>query len=462
MKFEDIIYFFDNIVLIYVAIMFFVFFIFVISSALSFDKHIKFRGFINNFNLDYNADYIPVSLLVPAYNEEVTICKTIESLLATDYKQYEIIIINDGSTDSTFEVIEQKYKLKHIYKPMKRSIETKDILSVYKGEVNNVFITVINKVNGGKADALNVGINYAKYPIFITIDADSILEKGAVRNIIVPFMKNKKTIAVGGNIRIANAFTIENGVVTKIDTPKGLIIPFQMIEYFRAFLTNRMTWNILNMNLIISGAFGAFRKRDVINVGGYKNNTVGEDMELVMRLHKKFIENKEEYYISYAPDANCYTQAPETLKGLKVQRRRWQRGLIHSMSLHKNLFLNRRWLLAKLYFILFEMITPIIEVVGMIIILLSFIFKIINLKFVLCYYGFIIIYSLAISISAILLQVYAFKEDINKKVIARLMIISIFEGIGYRQFLTLYRASAFIGYKKNKYKWGTIKREKQN
>lgn len=462
MSLNNIIILLDSIALVYIIIMFMVFFIFVLFSTIKFKKHLKAKNSISNFELNNLQDSIPVSLLVPLYNEEVTIVDTINSLLSIDYREYEIIAINDGSSDNSSLKVINEYNLKKIYKPMKKSIQTNEVVDVYKGIYKNRSITLINKVNGGKADALNVGINYCKYPIFVAIDADSVLESKSIKNIIAPFMKNKSTIAVGGNIKISNNITIKNGRITKIDSPKKLIVCFQIIEYLRSFMTNRMTWDILSMNLIISGAFGAFSKKAVIDVGGYKRNTIGEDMELVMRMHKYYLEKKEQYSISYAPDAICYTQAPDKFKGLKTQRRRWQVGLIHCMSIHKSLFLDKRWFLAKVYFLLFEMITPIIELFGMFIMLLSFILGIINLEFLLFYYGMIIVFGVAISTASILLESYVYKDFINTKVILKLIFLSIFEAIGYRQVVSIYRISAFIGYKKNKHKWGTITRRKNN
>lgn len=457
---ENIVFIIDNIVLIYMGILCSIFFGFIISSAIEFSKKIKERSISEIFDFNNPNDYTPVSLLVPCYNEEITICDTINSLLCSEYNEYEIIVISDGSTDNSLDIIIDEYNLKKVYKPMRKSIETNEVLNVYKGIYNNRQITLIDKENGGKADALNVGINYSKYPIFVAIDADSILERQSIKKIITPFMKNRKTVAVGGNVKISNHVTIKDGLITNIDTPKKLILSFQVIEYLRAFLANRMTWDILNMNLIISGAFGAFNKKVVVDLGGYRSNTVGEDMELVMRIHKHFIENEEEYYISFASDANCFTQAPDNLKGLKTQRRRWHIGLIQSMSIHKSMFIDKKWLLAKLYFILFEMITPIIEIFGMIIIVISFFLGIVNFKFLLMYGFMIFLYGFVISLSSIMLEVYAFRENITTKVILKLVLISLFEPIGYRQLLSVYRILAFIGYNKYKNKWGTIKRNK--
>ncbi|MGM9988064.1 MAG: glycosyltransferase [Bacillaceae bacterium] len=460
MSVNEFIYSLNNIVIIYLVILCLSSFILVILSSLSFYHYLKTKNFIQEFKDDNALDYVPVSLLVPAYNEEITICSTIDSLLSLDYHQYEIIIINDGSVDETANVVKSTYDLQPVYKPMKVSIKTKEVVSIYKGKKGNVFITLINKINGGKADSLNVGINYAKYPLFVAIDADSILKRDSLEKIVIPFMKNEKTVAVGGNIKLANFVTIKNGEIVHIQKPKGFLIPFQILEYLRAFLTNRMAWNVVNMNLIISGAFGAFNKKVVIDAGGYKTDTVGEDMELVMRLHKKFLKSKEEYYISFVPDAICYTQAPDTLKGLKIQRRRWQIGLIHSMAIHKSMFTDKKWFLAKMYFLFFELITPIIELFGMVLIVIAFLLNVINVEFLLLYCFMIFVYGLAISNVAILLEVYAF-DKIDRKKVKKLFLLAPFEAFGYRQLVSLYRISAFIGYRKNKYKWGSIQRKQQ-
>lgn len=448
----------DNIALIYMSMICVIFFIFIISAVLEFSKQIKEKSINEIFEFDNPIDYTPISLLVPAFNEEVTICDTIDSLLCSEYSKYEIIIISDGSTDNSCNLVKDRYNLKKIYKPMKKSIETKEILNVYKGIYKNIEIILIDKENGGKADALNVGINYSQYPLFVAIDADSVLDKSSLKKIIEPFMKNRKVVAVGGNIKISNHVKIKDGVITNIENPKKLIVSFQVIEYLRAFLANRMTWGKLNMNLIISGAFGAFNKKVVIDVGGYRNDIIGEDMELVMRIHKYFLKKKEEYYISFAPAANSYTQAPDSLKGLKTQRVRWQIGLIQSMLIHKTMFLAKEWFLAKVYFLLFEMITPIIELMGFIIIILSLILKIINLKFIILYFFMILVYGTALSLTSIMLEVYAFKQNITARILWKLILISLIESIGYRQIISIYRIIAFIRYRKYKNRWGTIKR----
>lgn len=462
MELENLIIMLDWIAILYVILFNLITFIYIVSSSINFSRNIKLKKFEENLQINNKRYYPPVSLIVPAYNESLTICDTIESLAILDYKQYEIIIVSDGSTDESIEIIKNKYKLKEVYRPTKINIETKKVNKVYMGSYMGRKIILIDKENGGKADALNVGINYSSYPIFVAIDADSILVKDSLRKIIDPFMRNRKVVAVGGNIKISNHLKISGGKIEHIENPRKFIVSLQIIEYMRSFLTNRVAWNMLNMNLIISGAFGAFNKQVVIDVGGYDSKTVGEDMELVMRIHKHFIEKDEKYYIMYSTDANCYTQAPESFKSLKSQRRRWQVGLIHCMGIHRKMFLNGKWLLAKLYFLGFEMITPIVEVIGIITITISFILGIINLEFLMVYYFMIIIYGLAVSVAAILMELYVYKEHVNKKLLIKLMILSIFEPISYRLLISIYRISAFLGYKKNKHKWGNIKRVKNN
>ncbi len=451
----------ENILLVYIVILFSFIFIGCLSSFILFNKQQVFKLFYTDSRIE-SHDEIPVSLLVPAYNEEVTIIQTINSLSHLDYKQFEIIVINDGSRDGTLKKIMEHYQLTKVYKPMRKQIETKEVVGVYQGKIGAVELLVIDKINGGKADTLNMGINYSKYPIFITIDADSILEVNSLKNIISPFMENRKTVAVGGNIKIANNLFIRNGRILEKATPKGYVVCHQISEYIRTFLTTRMMWDLINMNLIISGAFGAFNKRVVIDVGGYKCDTIGEDMELVMRIHKKFLKGKEEYYIKYAPNAYCYTQAPDRLKGLKIQRRRWQMGLIQSLITHKELFLSWNWFLAKMYYFLFELITPIVEVLGLAISILGVLFGFLDFDYIIRLYLLILAYNFVVTIFAIFLELYSFKEETNGKIILKLIVLSTVENIGYRQLVTLYRFTAFINYKKNKHQWGSIQRKSHN
>jgi biofilm PGA synthesis N-glycosyltransferase PgaC len=267
---------------------------------------------LNNI-INYDKD-LKISIIVPAYNEEITIIETIESLVNVNYKDYEIIIVDDESEDNTSEKVIKHCNLQKIERFIINKIKTKPIKSIYEGVYKDVPIILVKKENGGKADSLNVGVNVSDYPWFICIDADSILQEDALQKIVQPIIEDTRVIALGGAIMINNGAIIENGKVKRYDMPKSVLASLQAIEYNRTFLASRIMFDKLNANLIISGAFGAFRKDVVIATGGYEPSTRGEDMELVIKLHKFCIDNKIDYIMKYVPDTICWTQAPEKLR----------------------------------------------------------------------------------------------------------------------------------------------------
>lgn len=267
---------------------------------------------LNNI-INYDKD-LKISIIVPAYNEEITIIETIESLVNVNYKDYEIIIVDDESEDNTSEKVIKHCNLQKIERFIINKIKTKPIKSIYEGVYKDVPIILVKKENGGKADSLNVGVNVSDYPWFICIDADSILQEDALQKIVQPIIEDTRVIALGGAIMINNGAIIENGKVKRYDMPKSVLASLQAIEYNRTFLASRIMFDKLNANLIISGAFGAFRKDVVIATGGYEPSTRGEDMELVIKLHRFCIDNKIDYIMKYVPDTICWTQAPEKLR----------------------------------------------------------------------------------------------------------------------------------------------------
>lgn len=267
--------------------------------------------------------YIPVSILVPAYNEEVTVVETVRSLLALDYKLYEIIVVDDGSSDKTSQVLIDAFHMHPVNRPIRREIQCQKERAIYETTTEKVPITLVSKKNGGKADSLNMGINCARYPYFICMDADSILQYDSLERIVRPVLENDHVVAVGGSVRPANGVVIQKGRVLQYHLPKNLLACMQALEYDRSFLAARILLDKFNGNMIISGAFGLFEKRTVVAVGGYDHNTMGEDMELVVRLHEFCRANRRPYQIKYAADAICWSQAPEKLSDLSKQRKRW-------------------------------------------------------------------------------------------------------------------------------------------
>src|SRR5262245_46626816 len=247
----------------------------------------------------------PVSVLVPGYNEEATIADSVRSMLQLNYPEYEVIVVNDGSRDGTLEALKREFALVPFPEAYRRRVESKPVRGIYR---STIFpnLRVIDKENGGKADALNAGINAARYPLFCGVDADSVLERESLRRVAQPYSEDPTTIAAGGTVRIANGCDVSGGFLVGVGLPRNALALFQIIEYLRAFLFGRMGWSPMNAVLIISGAFGLFRKETVVAAGGYRTDTVGEDMELVVRLHRLHRVRAKPYRITFVPDPICW------------------------------------------------------------------------------------------------------------------------------------------------------------
>ena len=374
-------------VLIEAIIFVYAFSIFIVCLILSIISGIELLKFSNsekitNYDAILSSPFAPaVSIIAPAYNESLTIVENIRALLSLYYPNFEIIIVNDGSKDNTLSKTIEAYELEKVPYVIDYKIECKEILDIYKSKkkaFNN--LTIINKINGGKADALNAGINIAKSPYFIAIDVDSIIDPYAIQKMVLPFLTetDKRVIATGGVIRIANSCKIKDGQLIEINVPEDLLPRFQVIEYNRAFLLGRLAWSRLDGLLLISGALGLFDKEIAIGCGGYLNKTVGEDMEIVVRMRKYMANRNEKYKVVYIPEPLCWTEAPSNLKILGSQRNRWTRGTIDTLSLHKDIFFNPKYgimgMLSYPYWVFFEWLAPIVEASGILYFILTAIF----------------------------------------------------------------------------------------
>ena len=414
-----------------------------------------------------HSTYIPpVSILVPSYNEDKTIVDNVESLLAIEYNEFEVVIINDGSTDGTMETLIKAFELKKIDSPYRKDILTKEIKGIYMSSQKRN-LKVIDKVNGGKADALNAGINVAKYPLFTAIDADSILEKSSLLKVVRPFIDDpKRTVATGGIVRVQNGSKVSNGFIEEVKLSKKALPILQTIEYLRAFLFGRMGWSELNSLLIVSGAFGVFKKSEVLKVGGYTQDTIGEDMELILKVHRQMRKEKKEYKVVFVPDPVCWTQAPEDLKSLRSQRIRWHRGLMDSLLNTKGMLFNPRYgsigFFAFPYYWIIEMIGPVIEILGYFSVIASYFMGILNPSFALMYFTFSVLYGVFLSISAVMLEEYNFMKYDKVRDYLIMIVFAVLENFGYRQLTTWWRLRAFFGYRRKKNSWGNIKRNEFN
>ena len=421
-------------------------------------KKAKFSD-VKLYKESYNM--VPVSILVPAFNEEKIVIESIHSLLNLEYLTYEVIVINDGSNDNTLKNIIKSFHLKKITFPIKSKIQTCTINGVYfNPDYPNLLL--IDKENGGKADALNAGINVSNYPYFVSLDADSLLNSDALVRIAMSFMEYKYTVAVGGIIRVSNGSEVKNGKVVKLALPESRLAVFQIVEYLRAFLVGRTGWSIMNTILIISGAFGAFQKETVIKAGGYTTNTIGEDMDIVVKLHKYMREKKYKYKIAFLPDPICWTQVPEDLGDLYKQRRRWQIGLIDTLKRNKTMMLNPKYgtcgMLALPYFYLFELIAPVVEALGWVFIPLSYFLGILSFQFFIAFLIASTVFGVILSVGALVIEEYTFNKYVKLREFLRLCLYAVIENFSYRQLTVIFRLIAIFGFKKFEHSWEKVMR----
>lgn len=349
----------------------------------------------------------PISVIAPAYNEEATIEQSLRSLLLLNYPRFEVVVVNDGSKDKTVDVMVEKFGLMQAPVVYQQPLQTQKVKALYRS-LDNPDLVVIDKANGGKADAINAGINAARHPLVCVIDADSILEPEALMRAVLPFVESPHTLATGGIIRIVNDCRVESGRVTQIGMPASWLARFQVVEYLRAFLSGRVAMSAFNALLIISGAFGLFRRDAVIEVGGFRHDTIGEDMEIVARLHRHWRDNNRPYRIVFQPDPVCWTEAPETRKILGSQRNRWQRGTCQVLSYHMGMTLRPKYgsvgMFAMPYFLIFEAFGPIIEASGYIVTAVAVAFGLIDVVFAQLLFLSAVVFGAMISLTAVLLE----------------------------------------------------------
>lgn len=408
--------------------------------------------------------YVPVSIVVPAYNEELTVVETVRSLLALDYNVYEIIVVDDGSKDSTSQTLIDAFDMHLIRRPIRRQVDCQPEEFIYGSFNQKVPLTLIRKKNGGKADALNMGINASQYPYFICMDADSVLQYDSLREIVRPVLEDDRVVAVGGSIRPSNNVELEQGRVKRYRLPDNVLACMQVLEYDRSFLAARILFDKFNGSLIISGAFGLFRKETVIACGGYDRSTMGEDMELVVKLHEYCVSNNIPYHIRYATNAICWTQAPERLKDLCTQRKRWHLGLFQSMNRHRRMLANPKYgavsLISYLYFLLYELLSPYIELFGMLTVLLAFCVDLINVPFMILFYAIYAVFGSVLSLTAFFSRIQTIDLKISFMDGVKAVLLCLLEVTCLRFVLAFVRTTAFVGYRKKKLNWGKIQRKK--
>lgn len=439
-----------------------------IISAVETIAYMKKNSFVNYKEILSSTFSPSISIIAPAYNESLNIVENVRSLLSNHYVNYDVIIVNDGSKDDSLEKLIQAYDLIQIDIPINNQIKTKPLRGgVYKS-TNPAFdkLTVVDKENGGKADALNMGLNISKNKYVACIDVDCLLLEDALQKLIKPFLEetDSQVIAAGGVIRIANSCTIKDGKLIDVNFPKRWLEQGQILEYLRAFLLGRMAWSRLNGLLVISGAFGLFDKKIAIEVGGYDTNTVGEDMEIIVRMRRHMQDMKQKYKVAYIPDPLCWTEAPDNYKTFISQRNRWTRGTIETLKKHRKIGFNRKYfslgLLSYPYWFIFERMAPIVEVAGIvyfgILIYFDYVRWDYSLSFILLAYTFSILFSIV----AVISEELTYHQYKKKGMGLKLVIISFLEPIVNHPFVLYSAIKGNIEYYFfKKHEWGTMTRK---
>lgn len=435
-----------------------------IFSALALRKYLRKNSYINYNFLVLSPLSPKISIIAPAFNESKTIIDNVRTLLSLYYNNFEVIIVNDGSTDDTFAKIKEAYELVKVNYYFDYRIPCERIRGVYKSK-NPSFnrLTVIDKNNGGKADSLNAGVNICRSPLFVAIDADSIIEADSILKLIKPFLeeKEKKVIGTGGVIRIVNSCEIEKGFIRKINLPVKILPRLQVLEYTRAFLLGRMAWSHLDGLMLISGAMGMFDRETVIKAGGYSIKTVGEDMELVLRMRRYMAERNINYEVTYIPDPLCWTEVPADLKSMRRQRTRWTRGLIESLWTHRKMLFRKKYgrlgFMGYPYWLFFEWAAPLIAFLGIIYTIILVIAGKLNWPFFLLLFAFVYTFAVSLSTWAVLFEEITFHKYGKKRDVLKLLATALAEPFFYPVH-TFFAVKGNIDFLRGKKGWGSASR----
>lgn len=456
---------FANIIFILTIIIFVSYLLLGIFSALALRKYLRKNSYINYNSLVLSPLSPRISIIAPAFNESRSIIDNIRTMLSLYYNNFEVIIVNDGSTDDTLDKAKEAYDLVRVNYYFDYRIPCERIRGVYRSKNPSYNrLTFIDKNNGGKADSLNAGINISRSNLIVTIDADSIIEADSILKLVKPFLeeKEKKVIGTGGVIRIVNSCDVERGHIREIHLPDKMLPRLQVLEYTRAFLLGRMAWSHLDGLMLISGAMGMFDRETVIKAGGYSVKTVGEDMELVLRMRRYMAEKGSKYEITYIPDPLCWTEVPSDLKSMRKQRTRWTRGLVESLKTHRKMFLNRKYgrlgTLGYPYWFFFEWLSPLVAFGGFVYTFFLIVTSTLNWPFYLLLFIFVYTFAVSLSTWAVLFEEITFHKYKKKRDVLRLLSAAFVEPFFYPVH-TYFAVRGNLEALRGKKGWGSAERK---
>ncbi|MGU7774696.1 glycosyltransferase family 2 protein [Burkholderia sp. MR1-5-21] len=410
----------------------------------------------------YGASAPPITLLAPAYNEELGIVDCVKALFALEYPLTEVIVINDGSTDNTLGVLTDAFELMPTQRTFDAVVAHKPIRGIYVSRVHPNLL-VIDKENGGKADAMNAGINLARAPLFCAIDSDSLLESDALLRIVRPFVEQpQRTVAVGGVVRVVNGCRIQSGRVVEIRAPRRFLPLVQSIEYLRAFLMARVAWSGVDTLMLISGAFGLFRRDVAVQVGGFGTDTIGEDLDLVIKIHRHLRDQRRPYNIAFLTDPICWTEAPESLQVLKGQRCRWQRGALEVFFKQRDMLFRPRYgrigWLGMGQILIVDVLGPLAELSGYILLPAFWALGWINVSYLNAFLSLVFLFGMFLSVSSLVLAELATHPFPRLGDLLRLALAAVIENFGYRQLNSYWRMLGWWQFLRKDKSWGKMTR----
>ncbi len=460
--------FYEGTVFVYGTTLLLIYALLAILSLTAVRRFNKLDGHID-YTLLLNSQHTPgISVIAPAFNEALTIIENVHSLLNLNYPNYEVIIVNDGSTDDSLEKMIAEFDLAEVDFAYNERLKTKPVKRILRS-TNTAYskLLVVDKINGkAKADASNAGINVSSFDYFLCTDVDSILDRNTIMKLIKPVMdeSQKRVIAIGATLRMANSCIIEQGYMQRVVVPKQLLPRFQEIEYIRSFVMGKMGWSVINCVPNVSGGLGLFDKEIAINAGGYDPLSFGEDMELVIRMMTYCVNYQIDYAIRYIPITLCWTEGPATLKVYGRQRSRWARGLAQLMFAHRKLIFNPRYgrlgLIVMPYNFVFELMAPIVEALGIIYYIVIIILNAINWEYAWVLLVFVYTYAVMISTLSILWDQLTYHTYKTWREILTLCVTAFFEMVAYHPLIVFYSIKGYFNFIANrKHSWGNMQRQ---
>jgi cellulose synthase/poly-beta-1,6-N-acetylglucosamine synthase-like glycosyltransferase len=414
-------------------------------------------------------DSLPqVSIIIPAYNESHDILNTVHTILRQNYANFTIVVVNDGSSDATLATLIAEFKLEPAPLSYKDYIKTRQIRGLY---LNPAFgrLQVLDKENGGKADAINAGLNISGSSAYsCIIDADVSLDKNALFYAVQPMVNDPQgnVIASGGNVRIGIGSDIRDGKVVRLATPGKLLILLQIMEYLRSFSLFRLGWNSANAVPLLSGAFGVFKRDEVIRSGGYQKFSKGEDMEITLRLHERYLRKKERYRIVQLVRPLCFTGAPSSLKELAGQRIRWHLGLLSGLKVYSHMMFRPKYgvlgMVSLPYLLVFEAISPFLEIAGYLFVVMHYFVLHQSPAVFLWFILTIILGSLFVNLAAVLSDALLMRLYTRPWDLLKLLAVGVLEPFGYHQLNQYWKVKATLQFYRNihlKSSWVPPKRD---